>query len=220
MKQFQALFRSHADDFRVYLSVLFFPFLAVHLILFGVMAIFHPQDTPLFANFMLTFLLSMVAFLSAFSHMTVSFSQYISFGCNRKRALTLAFGVSALQTACCTLFTILLSLAEPELTLSLCRRLSGNPVDPAFHLPVEFWVYPLAALGALVLGLIAAAVLLRFGRVGGWVLYGVFMAVCFAPQYLPWESYTITDWLWPLLLIVAAAALIWSIHTLLHLSIS
>ena len=50
-----------------------------------------------------------------------------------------------------------------------------------------------------------------FAAINGWFheLTGVHMAL-----------YTITDWLWPLLLIVAAAALIWSIHTLLHLSIS
>lgn len=219
MKRFQSLFCSHADDFLIYLGVLLFPFLALHLILFGAMAILQPQDTPLFAEFMLVFLLSMVSFLSCFSHMTVSFSQYISFGCKRKRALALAFGVSALQTLCCTLFTMLLSLAEPELTLSLCSRFSGNPVSAAFHLPVELWVYPLAALGGLLLGLIAATVILRFGRAGGWGLYAAFMAVCFSPQFLPWESYTITNWLWPLLAIVAVAALIWAIYTLLHLSI-
>lgn len=219
MKAFKSLFLLNKEDFLVYLTVLLAPFLLLHLIMFGVMAITKAETTILIGGFILVFLLTAVAFLSGYAHASLSFTQYVTFGCSRIRALGLTLAVAVAQTLCSTALALVLAALEQNFTLSLCSRLSGRPVYMEVYLPVEWWVYLLAALGGLALGVIAAAIISRFGRTGGVVLYVLFMAACFSPQFLPWEKYTITDWLFPLLIILVVVGLIWSIYSMLHSSI-
>lgn len=83
-----------------------------------------------------------------------------------------------------------------------------------FTLDWYWWLLAFAA--GLCGGLIAGAVIQRFGAKGGWIVYGA----CFGPmilsQFLPWERYEITNWLFPLLGLLFAAGLIWSVWSMLH----
>ncbi len=81
---------------------------------------------------------------------------------------------------------------------------------------LEWYWWLLAFAVGLCGGLIAGALIQRFGAKGGWIVYGA----CFGPmilmQILPWRTYAITDWLFPLLGVLAVAALAWSIWSMLH----
>ena len=219
MKHFKSVFLLNTDDFLLYLSMLFFPFLALHLIMLTVMAIVKPENTVLICGMILAIITAVIGFTASYAHNSLSFSQYVTFGQTRKRALTLSISLSIVQALCSAGLAIALAALEQRFTLSLCRQFSGQMVSVEINIPVEWWVFVLAALGGVIFGLISSAVIQRFGRAGAWVLYGLFMAVCFSPQYLPWKKYTIVDWLFPLLLLCAIAALLWSIHTLLHATI-
>lgn len=81
---------------------------------------------------------------------------------------------------------------------------------------LEWYWWLLAFAAGLCGGLIAGAVIQRFGAKGGWIIYGVCMAPVILGQLLPWERYEITNWLFPLLGILFAAGLIWSVWSMLH----
>ena len=83
-----------------------------------------------------------------------------------------------------------------------------------FTLDWYWWLLALAiGLGG---GIIAGALVQRFGSKGGWIVWGACMAPTILGQLLPWRTHTITDWLFPLLGILFAAGLIWSVWSMLH----
>lgn len=219
MKRFKSVFLLNLDDFLLYLLLLLLPFIGLHLIMLAVMAIAKPETTVLICGMILAIITAVIGFTASYAHNSLSFSQYVTFGQTRKRAFGLSISLSIVQALCSAGLAIALSALEQRFTLSLCRYFSGQAVSVEINIPVEWWVFVLAALGGVILGVISSAVISRFGRTGAWGLYAVFMAVCLSPQYLPWEKYTITDWLFPLLLICIIAALVWSIYTLLHATI-
>lgn len=65
-------------------------------------------------------------------------------------------------------------------------------------------------------GVIAGALIQRFGSKGGWILWGLCMGPMLLGQLLPWRTHVITDWLFPLLAVVFVAGFLWSIWSLLH----
>ena len=81
-----------------------------------------------------------------------------------------------------------------------------------------WWFLATLAIG-LALGFIIGAFLQRFGARGGWVLWFIWMVICFAPQLLPLEDFTLPlspDFLLYTAAVLAAAMLIWSVWSLLH----
>lgn len=83
-----------------------------------------------------------------------------------------------------------------------------------FTLDWYWWllIFALAVGG----GVIAGALIQRFGGKGGWILWGICMAPVFLGQLLPWQTYEITNWLFPLLGVLFAAGFLWSVWSLLH----
>ena len=83
-----------------------------------------------------------------------------------------------------------------------------------FTLDWYWWllIFAMAVTGGVIVG----ALLQRFGGKGGWIIWGI----CFAPmilgQVLPWRTYEITDWLFPLLGFIFVAGFLWSLWSLLH----
>lgn len=83
-----------------------------------------------------------------------------------------------------------------------------------FTLDWYWWLLAFAA--GLCCGLIAGAVIQRFGAKGGWIVYGMCMAPVILGQLLPWKKYEITNWLFPLLGVLFVAGLIWSVWSMFH----
>ena len=84
---------------------------------------------------------------------------------------------------------------------------------------LDWWWFPLLAAAAVLLGLIIGAIILRFGRRGGWTIWCIWMLCCFAPQLLPWDAAWFTfPWQYMAALggIFALACLAWSVWYLLR----
>ena len=68
--------------------------------------------------------------------------------------------------------------------------------------------------------LLISAVIHRFGRVGGWTLYGVWMVFMLGQSFLPWKEHWWTaPWLYPAVWVLVLAALAWSVRTLLRVTV-
>lgn len=83
-----------------------------------------------------------------------------------------------------------------------------------FTLDWYWWLLIFAA--AIGGGVIAGALIQRFGSKGGWILWGFCMAPVFLGQLLPWRTYEITNWLFPLLGVLFIAGFVWAVWSLLH----
>ena len=84
---------------------------------------------------------------------------------------------------------------------------------------LDWWWFPVILLIGLAAGFIVGACLQRFGAKGGWILWCVWMAICFAPQLLPLEDLSLPlppDFLLYAAVVLAAVMLIWSVWSLLH----
>lgn len=81
---------------------------------------------------------------------------------------------------------------------------------------LEWYWWLLAFTVGLGGGIIAGALIQRFGSKGGWIIWGACVAPMFLFQLLPWKTHEITNWLWPLLGVLFAAGLLWSLWSMLH----
>ncbi len=83
-----------------------------------------------------------------------------------------------------------------------------------FTLDWYWWllIFAIALAGGIIIG----AVIQRFGSKGGWILWGICMAPMILGQLLPWRTYEITDWLWPLLAVLFVLGFLWSLWSMLH----
>lgn len=83
-----------------------------------------------------------------------------------------------------------------------------------FTLDWYWWllIFALAVGGGVIVG----ALIQRFGSKGGWIIWGICMAPMILGQLLPWETYEITNWLFPLLGVLFVAGFLWSLWSLLH----
>lgn len=179
------------------------------------------------------------------AQITVTFEQAVRFGCTRRRALGLSLGLSAAEIAGAMGLAAVLTLAERAACPQLWRMLTGmdsvtiageGRQIPEYMAGVQVaerslhvvdvtlaWYWWIAiALAALGLGLIAGAVLQRFGRKGFWALWVMWMAGCFVPQLLPGEYHAIVRLLPTIGLGIGAAALVglaWSVWSLLHMAV-
>lgn len=84
----------------------------------------------------------------------------------------------------------------------------------SFTLDWYWWllIFVLAVGG----GIIAGALLQRLGSKGGWIVWGICMAPVFLTQIFPREVVSAAELLIPLLAVLFAAGLIWSVWSLLH----
>ena len=84
----------------------------------------------------------------------------------------------------------------------------------AFTLDWYWWLLIFAV--ALIGGVIMGALIQRFGSKGGWIIWGI----CFAPmiltQIFPRQLSNSVELIIPLLVLIFAAGLLWSLWSLLH----
>ena len=84
---------------------------------------------------------------------------------------------------------------------------------------VLFWVLRRLWAAALALGLAFGALIQRFGPKGAWVLWCLWMGLCFGPQLFGANMYFIGQWSAGLIAGVAVlvlAGLVWAVWSLLH----
>lgn len=237
---FKKLVKLNLDDLLLYLGVEGGLFLLVEAVIGFVMFRTRPADVPIVMNILMPIAGGFVALIAGISHVGVSFDQALRFGQTRKRALGLTLGLASFETAFALALAGLLAVIERFLCVPLWARLAGMngwvmgnimPVPEGtmvngalvsektliietFTLDWYWWLLIFAA--AIGGGVIAGALIQRFGSKGGWILWGFCMAPVFLGQLLPWRTHEITNWLFPLLGVIFVAGFLWSIWSLLH----
>jgi hypothetical protein len=71
---------------------------------------------------------------------------------------------------------------------ALWTALFGAPGAENILAAFPLWGWAAAIYVPVAMGILAGGILLRFGRIGFWVLYGCFMLFCFGPQFLNTEA--------------------------------
>lgn len=199
------LLRNCWDDFAVCAGVLAGFFLVAHIITAVVLAFFFDGTSLMISGMMLPIVSAFLILIYSVSYSGFQFSHLVRFGCTRRRSLALTLGCEAAMALLCmalsALFTGLERLFAPPLWQAItgCEGVYYGidgwvPLDDISPnaLFVEIFSLPLWGWFAIVIGTVAAgtlcgSILQRFGRKGMWVLWALWMAVCFVPQIL--DSY-------------------------------
>lgn len=231
------LIKLNLDDLALYLGVEGGLFLLIQIVIGCVMYFGRPTDSITVSCILFPIVGGFCALIAGISHVGVSFDQALRFGQTRRRALGLTLGLASFETVFALALAAVLTVVERVLCVPLWARLAGlrgwrlamdiipgggrQPENillvDTFSLDWYWWllIFVLAVGG----GMIAGAVIQRFGAKGGWFIWGI----CFAPmlleQILPWEAYGLTHWLIPTLGLLFAAGSLWSVWSLLHASV-
>ena len=238
LNMFKKLGRLNLDDLLLYLGGEGGLFLLIQIIIGCVMHFGRPDTSVTVACILFPIVGGFTALVAGISHVGVSFDQALRFGQTRKRALGLTLGLCAFESAFALALGAVLAALERFLCPPLWAKLAGldgwrlgislPAPEPGAAIPARepllmvksftldwYWwllIFALAVGGGVIVG----AVLQRFGSKGGWIIWGI----CFAPmilgQVLPWRTYEITDWLFPLLGFIFVAGFLWSLWSLLH----
>ena len=237
---FKKLVKLNLDDLLLYLGVEGGLFLLIQIIIGCVMHFGRPDTSVTVACVIFPIVGGFTALMAGIAHVGISFDQALRFGQTRKRALGLTLGLASFETAFALALAGLLAVIERFLCVPLWARLAGMngwvmgnimPVPEGtmvngalvsektliietFILDWYWWLLIFAA--AIGGGVIAGALIQRFGSKGGWILWGFCMAPVFLGQLLPWRTHEITNWLFPLLGVIFVAGFLWSIWSLLH----
>lgn len=222
------------DDLVFYLGLEAGVFLLIQLVIGGVMVIAKPPDGILISGVMLPIIAGILILLCGITHMGVTFDQALRFGQTRRRALGLTVGMMVFEGLCALGAAALLALVEWYLAPPVWASLTGigrwvvdYPGDVgaledclvlnSFYL--DWWWYPAILAIGLAGGLIGGAIIQRFGSKGGWILWGIWMAACFAPQLLGENVFAIGAWNQYMIgacVVLGIGCLVWSVWSLLH----
>ena len=161
-------------------------FVAVaELIVNLVMCFGDPESYFMMAPFLLFFMFSIMALAISVAYWTTAFSIGLRMGATRRE---MTVGV-LFQTLVMNVFIIAFAWLELLLERTLGVGYWVNTVgkdlefDVLFSLP--WWSWLLSVLVCTVGGLLFGTVILRFGRKGFWVIWGLWMAGALGPSLLP-----------------------------------
>ena len=214
-------------------------FAAIHLVTAVVLAAVRPDTAPTISGYVLPVVAGVALFILSYSHTLSSFEMLLRFGRTRRQSLALVAGLLAVEGVFVMGLAALLALAERFLLPGLWAKLAGfegwklglnmplpegsQPAQAALLQIEDFvlawWWYPLLLAAALALGLSFGALIQRFGPKGAWVMWAIWMGLCFGPQLLGQNAYLIGQWSIGLIAGVAvlvAAGLVWAVWSLLH----
>ena len=203
------LIRLNLDDMWVALGVVGGLFLLLHL---GTAVVLHfffasEHSSLLLSGAVLPITSAIIIAILSLGHTLLNFTTAVKFSQNRRRALGLTLGLVCFESACSMGLAALLTLLERAVAprfwmwltgaqyLTVWRggqgRLDESPWAATLfveNFSLDWWWFPLLAAAAVLLGVIMGALILRLGRRGSWVLLVLWMAICFAPQILPWDA--------------------------------
>lgn len=224
------------DDLKLYAGVNLFVFLLMQVIHVFVMLVLFPCDAIMVSGILMMVFSAITLFSGNLGHVNLTYLQALEFGQTRRRALWRTLALILFETVFTLAVVMALAWVERNLSPrfwmalagadSYAIRINGHRVVRWGNLDgvelnidgfaqLDWWVYPLVLVGASLLGVVAGAVVQRFGNKGGWVLWGFWMFFCCGGiRMLPWKQHTILDWALPLAAVVLAAALVWSVWSL------
>lgn len=241
LTQLKKLIRINLDDLALCGGVVGGVFLLIHIITALAVRFSGEGSALLLSGVVLPIAAGIMTLIVASSHVMFSFPQAVQFSRTRQHALGLTLGVVGFLSLCTTGLAALLNLLErafaPGFWLWLSGRefivMDGIPAVPVRGLTadeaayraqrlfiedfaLDWWWWLVIVLGGMVLGIIGGAIIQRFGSKGGGFIWILWMSVFLIFQLLPWRTYEITNWLFPLLELAVLVGLVWSIWSLLH----
>ncbi len=167
-------------------AILFFLipiFITFGSVIIGEVILKEPMPTELFTIIVhLAYLMvfAIIGFAVIFTSFCVHFSLGIQFSMPRKTMIFRLLCTYFMQLASLTLITIALM----QLTMMFANAFKTEPIS--IYLPL--WAIVAMLTLPLTLSFAAGAVLIRFGKKGGWILYGIFMLFVIGPQIIPTSS--------------------------------
>lgn len=211
-------------------------FLSIHLIIALVLYNIDEHSSPLLSSIMLSFAGFIFLVVLTTIAIIVHFDLVVSLGCTRRRALALVLGRMCASGLVLTLLTWLYIFLERtlaprlwmfitgtvqlEMTPSVLPEGSPSPSQILFvdDFGLPWWLVPLIFLLALAVGLMCGAVLHRFGRRGGQVLFVLYMLCVIILPNTHWEVFPHVSLigLVAALVILVCLGLIWAVLHLLH----
>ena len=219
-KEIKALAEVNYTDWLVVFGGPAAVFLLVQLIIDGVMLAVKPDESVLISCVLLSMVTGVCCYIISHGNFLLNFPHLVRFGVTRKRAFALVGGMTGLMTLGSALFSSGLLLFERVFAMHIWRFLSGNPALLVDDFGYVWWGVPLGALAGWVIGLFAAALVLRFGGKGQLMGALLYFGGLFGFQALPWKTHTVVDVLIPALVVFAIAAAVWAVWTLLRLRIT
>ena len=210
-KQIKSLLLLNKEDLWIALGMACLPFFLVHLVTGLVMVGIHPRETIMIGGMVLPLSAGLAAFTVTAANCQVSFSQAVRFSCTRKRARKLVLAMAGILTVIATAASFLLLVFERLCAMPLWRFLSGRPDLLLDDFGFVWWGVPLGSAIGFLLGLLYAALLLRFGAKGITTWLILWFGVLTMMQVLPWKTHEVTNVLFPVLGIAAVVAVIWSL---------
>lgn len=230
------LIRMSLDDLALCCGVVGGVFLLIHIITALTVRFSGEGTSLLLSGVLLPCIAGFMIVICTLSNVMLHTDLAIRYGQTRKRALGLTLGLVSFEALCAMGLAGLLTVLERLFAPGFWMKLAGAQTfaigrESAVVLPqgipesqvlqienfsLAWWWMLAIAAGCLAVGLIAGAVLQRFGGRGGWFLWAIFMVVTLGGQMLPWKTYQITNWLFPLLGVMVLVGLIWSVWSLLH----
>ena len=240
LKKFQKLVKLNLDDLALYLAVEGGLFLVIQIIIGCVMHFGRPDTSVTVSCILFPIVGGFTALVAGISHVGVSFDQALRFGQTRKRALGLTLGLCAFESAFALVLAGLLAAVERFLCQPLWAKLAGmedwasgniffspegTTVNGAlvsgkvlliktFTLDWYWWllIFALAVGG----GVIAGALIQRFGGKGGWIIWGICVLPMLLTQIFPRELVSSVELVVPVLAVLFVAGFLWSVWSLLH----
>ena len=240
LKKFQKLVKLNLDDLALYLAVEGGLFLVIQIIIGCVMYFARPETSVTVACVLYPIVGGFTALVAGISHVGVSFDQALRFGQTRKRALALTLGLCAFESGFALALGGLLAAVERFLCPPLWAKLAGMDgwtsgaiffmpegttvngelvsgkvlLIKDFTLDWYWWllIFALAVGG----GVIAGALIQRFGGKGGWIIWGICVLPMLLTQIFPRELVSSVELMVPVLAVLFVAGFLWSVWSLLH----
>ena len=239
-QKFKKLVRLNLDDLALYLAVEGGLFLVIQIIIGCVMYFARPETSVTVACVLYPIVGGFTALVAGISHVGVSFDQALRFGQTRKRALALTLGLCAFESGFALALGGLLAAVERFLCPPLWAKLAGMDgwtsgaiffmpegttvngelvsgkvlLIKDFTLDWYWWllIFALAVGG----GVIAGALIQRFGGKGGWIIWGICVLPMLLTQIFPRELVSSVELMVPVLAVLFVAGFLWSVWSLLH----
>ena len=204
-----SILRCDRFDFRLYLLIPLGIFLLCGLINTAV-GLLGVESTFVFLPVFLLLACTLLGLCAGVSVVLFTFPLAVSFSVSRRRALG-AVAVYLMST-----WAVLAGLSTALTLLDRWYVYTAMPVlfpglevfgDPLYELGTSYLIAA-AALG-VVAGFLGGAVVLRFGRKGGWSLWGVYMAAFLFREQIAWEALAAAWACWLFVLVLLLALAVW-----------
>lgn len=235
------LIRLNLDDMWLALGVVGGIFLLIHVVTAVILHFFFESEysSLMISGVILPSTSALVILMISLGHTLAAYTLAVKFSQTRRRALGLTLGLVSFEALCSMGLAALLALLERAIAPRFWMWLTGTQYVTVWRggqgrldespwaatlfvedFSLDWWWFPLLAAAAVLLGLIIGAVILRFGRRGGWTIWCIWMLCCFAPQ-LGGASLLVefSDWLaylGVLAVIFVVGLLAWSVWYLLR----